>query len=230
LDALAAGVGDHWFGDRQRAWVRTFEMNVQRVAIGAAVVFGALVLADFFIVGEPIDTAAQYVIRSASIVAAFALILGVFNISSVHLTKLVKQEKGWGYSIVLLTAMLVTIIVGFIGGGPGSQPMILIFDTVIFPLQATLFSLLAFFFVVATYRAFRVRSVESALFVVFGVIVLLGQTPVGSAVWEQLPVVKDWVFDVPALAGMRGILLGVALGTIATGLRVLVGVDRPYAD
>jgi hypothetical protein len=48
--------------------------------------------------------------------------------------------------------------------------------------------------------------------------------------WDQLPVIKDWVLDVPALAGARGILLGVALGTAATGLRVLLGLDRPYVD
>jgi hypothetical protein len=35
---------------------------------------------------------------------------------------------------------------------------------------------------------------------------------------------------VPTLAGVRGILLGVALGTIATGLRVLMGAERPYTD
>ena len=80
-----------------------------------------------------------------------------------------------------------------------------------------MFSLLAFFFVVAIYRSFRISSFETGLFVVFGVIVLLGQTPVGALLWDQLPVIKDWVFDVPALAGMRGILLGVGLGTVATG-------------
>jgi hypothetical protein len=31
-----------------------------------------------------------------------------------------------------------------------------------------------------------------------------------------------------ASGGARGILIGVALGTIATGLRILMGVDRPY--
>jgi hypothetical protein len=30
------------------------------------------------------------------------------------------------------------------------------------------------------------------------------------------------------MAGARGILLGVALGTVATGLRILIGADRPY--
>ncbi len=29
-------------------------------------------------------------------------------------------------------------------------------------------------------------------------------------------------------AGARGILLGVALGSVTTGLRILMGVDRPY--
>jgi hypothetical protein len=32
------------------------------------------------------------------------------------------------------------------------------------------------------------------------------------------------------MAGMRGILLGVALGIIATALRVLIGADRPSSD
>jgi hypothetical protein len=101
---------------------------------------------------------------------------------------------------------------------------------VLFPLEATLFSLLAFFVIAAAYRAFRVKSFETGLFVVFGILVLLGQVPVGAMLWDQLPVIKDWVLDVPALAGARGILLGVALGTAATGLRVLLGLDRPYVD
>jgi len=58
----------------------------------------------------------------------------------------------------------------------------------------------------------------------------LGQVPVGAVLWDQLPIIKDWVLDVPALAGMRGILLGVGLGTAATGMRVLLGIDRPYAE
>ena len=31
------------------------------------------------------------------------------------------------------------------------------------------------------------------------------------------------------LAGARGILLGVALGSLTTGLRILLGADRPYS-
>jgi len=191
---------------------------------------GLLVLADFFINSDAVNALGLYLIRTASIVAAFALVLGMINVLTVHLAKISSREKGWGYSWVLLGAMFFTLGTGFITGGPGSNWTQQLFEAVLFPLEATLFSLLAFFSITAAYRAFRVKSLETGLFVTFGIIVLLGQVPVGARLWDQLPVIKDWVLEVPALAGARGILLGVALGATATGLRVLLGIDRPYAD
>ncbi len=191
---------------------------------------GLLVLADFFTNDHSIDALGLYLVRTASVVAAFALMLGMINVLTVHLNKVYSRDKGWAYSMVLLAALLVTLGVGFLTGGPASPWVQDIFETILFPLEASLFSLLAFFVVTAIYRAFRVKSFETGLFVIFGIIVLLGQAPVGAMLWNQLPVIKDWVLDVPALAGARGILLGVALGTAATGLRVLLGIDRPYVD
>lgn len=195
-----------------------------------AMTAGLLVLADFFVNAASIDALGLYLVRTASVVAAFALVLGVVNVLTVHLNKIYSRDKGWGYSIMLLGALFFTLGVGFLTGGPASMQMQDIFETVLLPLEATLFSLLAFFVVTAAYRAFRVKSFETGLFVVFGLIVLLGQVPVGAMLWSQFPVIKDWVLDVPALAGARGILLGVALGAAATGLRVLLGIDRPYID
>jgi hypothetical protein len=126
--------------------------------------------------------------------------------------------------------MFFTLAVGFLTGGAASAQMQQVFEVVLFPLEATLFSLMAFFVITAAYRTFRVRSFDTALFVTFGILVLLGQVPIGVRLWDQLPVIKDWVLDVPALAGARGILLGVVLGTMATGLRVLLGIDRPYVN
>jgi hypothetical protein len=64
--------------------------------------------------------------------------------------------------------------------------------------------------------------------VVTAVVVLLGQVPLGRYLGDFLPRIKDWILNVPGTAGMRGIIIGVALGTIATGVRVLMGFDRPY--
>ncbi len=203
---------------------------ISRIApVVVATTAGLLVLADFFIDAAVVDALGLYLIRTASVVTAFALILGLTNVATVHFRKIVNRDKSWGYSVVLLGALAFTLTAGFLTGGPGSVLMRRVFDSVLFPLEATIFSLLAFFLVAAVYRAFRVKSFESGLFVVFGIIVLLGQMPVGALLWDQLPIIKDWVLDVPALAGMRGILLGVGLGTAATGMRVLMGIDRPYA-
>jgi hypothetical protein len=202
------------------------------LATVVAMTAGLLVLADFFTDDRSINALGLYLVRTASVVAAFALALGMVNVLTVHLHKITHRDKGWIYSVVLLVALLGTLGIGFLSGGPASALVQEnIFETLLFPLEATLFSLLAFFVVTAIYRAFRVKSFESFWFVLFGVIVLLGQVPVGAVIsggW--LPIIKDWVLDVPALAGARGVLLGVALGTVATGLRVLLGIDRPYVD
>jgi hypothetical protein len=97
-------------------------------------------------------------------------------------------------------------------------------------LESTLFALLAFFMASAAFRSFRVKNFETFLLVSFTIIVLLGQVPAGFQIWDQFPLIKDWVMRVPVMAGARGILLGVALGTIATGLRILLGADRPYTE
>jgi len=193
---------------------------------------GLLVLAEFFTNDRSIDALGLYLVRTASVVAAFALVLGMVNVLTVHFNKITRHDKGWVYSVVLLVALLGTLGAGFFSGGPASVLMQTdIFETLLFPLEATLFSLLAFFVITAIYRAFRVKSFESFLFVLFGIVVLLGQVPVGAVIsGGLLPIFKDWVLDVPALAGARGVLLGVALGTAATGLRVLLGIDRPYVD
>jgi hypothetical protein len=58
--------------------------------------------------------------------------------------------------------------------------------------------------------------------------VLVGQVTLGLL--PVLPDIQEWIMAVPAMAGVRGILLGVALGAILTGVRLLLGVERPYGD
>jgi hypothetical protein len=125
-------------------------------------------------------------------------------------------------------ALTATLIFGF--QGPQSLGAQFVFNYFLQPLEATLFALLAIFLATAVFRAFRVRDLETFFFVLFAVIVLLGQVPIGLYLWPELPIIKDWILEVPTLAGVRGILLGVALGTIASGLRILLGADRPYTD
>lgn len=208
------------------------------LAILMAIVSGVLVLADVIVshgtgtangLRQVVGDIGYLLVSWTAIIAAFALFLGFFNIISVHTYRIRLQESGTIYSVVLLVSLAATLIIGLVGG-LGSTGSRFIFDYVLQPLEATIFSLLALFIATAAFRAFRVRSMETFFFVLFAVIVLLGQVPLGIYLWSEFPVIKDWILNVPTLAGVRGILLGVALGTIATGLRVLLGTERPYTD
>jgi hypothetical protein len=201
-------------------------MSLKRsVTTAIAISVGLFVLLDFFVQNAFIGHLKFVFVRWAIIVAAFAMVLGFFNVLIVHLNKILQFKQGWFYSIFLILAMMIVLILGLIEGPQGLLTS-RIFQYILFPLQATIFSLLAFFVASAAYRAFRLRSWESALLVITGVIVLLGQVPL----WGALTTFKEWILGVPSMAGARGILLGVALGTVATGLRVLLGIDRPYSE
>jgi hypothetical protein len=97
------------------------------------------------------------------------------------------------------------------------------------PLQATMFSLLAFYVASAAFRAFRARSVEATLLLVAGTIVLLGQVAVGDAItFGAAAPAKSFLMDYVLKAAERAIVIGAALGVLATGLRIVLGLERGY--
>jgi hypothetical protein len=198
-----------------------------------AIAVGLLILLALFTPIELFGTIGTHLIDTAVIVASFALFLGVINVLRVHARKIQKGESGRVYSIVLIVAMLTVLAIGLPSSpdqpsGP-SQPIIeWIFANIQAPIQASLSALLVFFVITAAYRLLLIRNLESAVMLVVVLLVLIGQAVLG--LFPVLPELKDWLLDVPAMAGLRGILLGVALGAILTGVRLLLGVERPYSD
>lgn len=205
---------------------------VKKLAVAIAVASGLLVLAGFFFL-HPLLTMCQGALANwGTIAAAFALLLGLANLLGFHATNVRGRRPGWGYSLLTLAAALAVLVVGFASdlGWPGDWYLRWVFDYVYEPLSITFLALLAFFIVSAAYRALRMGTWESAALVLSAAVVILGQLPLGYQLWPGFMQAKDWLLAVPVTAGMRGILLGAALGAIALGLRVLLGLDRPYLD
>ena len=98
------------------------------------------------------------------------------------------------------------------------------------PIEISLIAVLAIVLVIMAARLLGRRpNTFSIIFLLTVVIVLLGSVPLyhfGSS--APLTTLRGLAVNLLAVGGMRGLLLGVALGTIATGLRVLMGADRPY--
>jgi hypothetical protein len=198
-----------------------------------AIAVGIFVLVSIFTPYTLLDAFGLYFIDVAIIIAAFAFFLGVLNLLRVHARKLRESPADRIFSFVLLVVMILVLVFGLppVEGEPSgpSQPLVQwLFENVQVPIQASLSALLVFLLITAAYRLLSLRNVESAVMLLVALLVLLGQAAVG--LFPPLVAVRDWIIAVPALAGIRGILLGVALGAILTGLRLLLGIERPYSE
>lgn len=196
------------------------------IAIGAIILLGALL---------PIPELAVIrvvLLQWAVILAAVALVVGVFNLLRVHYGRVSGREKGSFYSILLIVFMLITITLGLFLG-PTDPTVMLLFNAIQVPVEASLAAVLAVTLLYASVRLLRWRTdLVAVIFIATAVIILLGTAPLPFL--GSVPVLGDlvrpFVAQVLAAGGARGILIGVALGTLTTGLRILFGADRPYGS
>jgi len=103
-----------------------------------------------------------------------------------------------------------------------------LYDHVFAPCNATMFALLAFFVVSAAFRAFRMRNVEATLLLGAAIIVMLAAAPIGAWISDDLVDLGQWILDIPNNAGRRAIMMGAAIGAIATSLRIVLGLERSH--
>jgi hypothetical protein len=200
-----------------------------------ASIVGVLVLIHFFIAIPGLDPFFIGLVEWASIIAGFAILLGLINVARDHVQRVVQRKSGWGYSIALVLSALMVIVLGMLPGSSGQgDPLVQwVFRYVLEPLATTFFSLLAFFLASAFFRALRLRNLEATLVTVAAVIVLLGQiarVPPWTFLGTDIIRFQQWLVQVPAMAGVRAILLGSAIGAISTAMRVILGLERPYVE
>lgn len=193
-----------------------------------AIIAGLFVLLGYFFPSIFGGVQATF-IGWAIILAAFALLLGILNLALVHWKKIKTKAPGNIYSSVLLISLILTIVLASISGPTGGLSLWL-FNNFQVPVEISLLAVLAIILVYAGARLLiRRPRWNTILFLVTVLLVLLGSVPllfIGEI--APLSVIRNWLTQVPAIAGARGLLLGVALGTVATGLRILIGADRPY--
>lgn len=208
------------------------------IAAAIAIGVGIVTLLGYFFTGAEIILLRLLFTDWAIILGALAVFLGLVNLVIVHARRVDAGGKGWPYSLLTLVATILTLGFG-IGASVIRQQSVLydsnsFFNTVFFKgiivaSQAALASLVMFFLVAAAVRMLRTKpSGWSVFFLVVVVISLVAWLPISALGFANN--FRNWLIEVPATAGARGIMLGVALGTIAIGLRVLTGVERPYQD
>jgi hypothetical protein len=204
-----------------------------------AIAFGLLVLAGYFF-GHNGDGSLSlfgvlqlFILNAAVILAGFAVLFGIINLCLVHFNKIRRKQKGSGYSAILVIALVVTFLLGILAhyiplfSGIFNDT----FEYIQLPVETSLMALLAVTLTYASIRLLRRRmNLLSVVFLATAFIILVGTVP-----WPflgDIPILSDtirpFIAQVLAASGARGILIGVGLGTLTTGLRILFGADRPY--
>ncbi len=163
-----------------------------------------------------------------TIVAGFSLLLGVVSISRVHWGRIARKHPDRLYSAVLLVCLAVMSGFGIFQGIDSNTVFDALFNQIQAPMMTTMFSLLAFFIASAAYRAFRARSITSAILLLTAVIVMMGRIPMGQYIYSELPSWANWIMLYPSVAVQRGILIGAALGAASMSLRIILGIERTY--
>lgn len=196
-----------------------------------AIASGVIVLLGYFIDLPLLVYIREHFLLWAMLVAAVATWVGAANLISVHWKKAAQKQPGAVYSIILVVAFAVTLIGGLAENviQPGKQPLQPVVNSIQIPVEASLMALLTVLLVYAAVVLVRRRQdVMVFVFLASAVVFLI----LGSGLIPliNVPFLQDLADSINRLplAGTRGILLGVALGSLATGIRILLGADRPY--
>lgn len=164
------------------------------------------------------------------IVAGFSLGIGIVNIVKLQGKHIQRRTEGqWIYSIVFFFFFFVQAATGFADLKNLANPIyVWIYGNVFNPLARAMYAILGFFIVTASYRAMKIRNIDSTLLLIAAVIVMLKNAPIGAVIWPGFPGLGTWILDVPSTAVNRAILIGVGLGAILYGIRVVLWYERGW--
>ncbi|NLF02391.1 MAG: hypothetical protein GX601_15580 [Anaerolineales bacterium] len=195
--------------------------------LAVATLVGVVVLLGYLFPDGSLGAWAGQLVDWAIILAAFALVLGLLNILRVHGARIVRTRRGWFNSLVLVVALFSAAVPALLGpSSPYNQWTV---QYILAPLGAAVAALMVFTLVLAAFRMLRVRrSLWTLLFLAVVIVALLGSVPLVGL--QPVADLRSWLVAVPGMAGMRGLLLGVALGIVVLALRLLGASERPHTE
>jgi hypothetical protein len=196
------------------------------LATAIAVGFGLLTVWGLVAGGGSVFDISNLLLQLTVIAVAVTILLGILNLFSVHLRRIAQRQGGWYYSIVLIGSAALVLALWLLGARDTNAMLL---ETVELSVESALAGLVVFALVFGAYRMMRRRVTWGGiLFTVVLLIILIGALPIPQV--AVLADVRSWLLAVPVSAGARGILLGIALATVVTAVRVLIGQDRSYRE
>ncbi len=198
------------------------------LAVAIALLTGLLLLLAWFFPLAPLEGLRWLLLHTTMVLSGLILLAAFGFLLHTQWQAVRRRAAHWPYRGLMVLAALTTFaLTAFLGTqsiGPWMWAYVLV------PGSAALLGLLA---VVLTYRGlwmvWQRRDPMGWLFlgVLFLVMLLDAWQALGSPpAWSRQ--LMTWMESVVVRAGVRGLLLGLALGLVLVGLRVLSGAERPF--
>jgi hypothetical protein len=200
-------------------------MGRREIPTGICLIAGTILLVEYFFKVPALKSMVGQMLNWRTIIFAFTLALGAGNMLRIHGNRVIKGHKESLYSGVLLVGLLGAFTMATTLKTTHPTYMFM-WNNILTPGFATSFAMTAFAVTSSAYRAFRVRNPMSAVLMVAAILVMFGRVGLGQAIWPDSAAISDWIMKVPNTAAMRGIEIGAALGSVAVGLRIILGVER----
>ena len=158
-----------------------------------------------------------------------SLLIGVGYLVRMHVLRVQIRQKRSVYSIIVLIAFIVTLIAGLLLGTQSDAYRDWVLNIQI-PVETSLLAIFAVILLSSGLYLVRTRGwtpmsigfLLGALIALTFYLNIMRISPESEA-WQWLSFIRRL-----PLAGLRGILIGMALGGLIVGLRVLLTIDRPF--
>ncbi|MDD3044185.1 MAG: hypothetical protein PHF33_01830 [Candidatus Delongbacteria bacterium] len=182
---------------------------------------------EFFFAGTFFENWKMFFTTGFRSVAIVSLIVGIVSVLRVNYSKIKYNNDRW-FSVYQMCIIALMIIFASLRGVSPGTPFDAMFTFGFIPLDATVFSLLAFYVASAAYRSFKIKSIESAFLLVAAILIMLSKMPLGEAMWSKIPTIGEWIMDAPTSAGKRAILFGAFLGGLTMMIRIAFGLEKSH--
>lgn len=197
-----------------------------------AIASGLIVLLGYFF-PDQLSGLRGLLVDWAVVIAGMAVLVGIANLIFVQMERVRSRNKNGPYGALLIISLIITFGLGLVFR-PEHIYMQTVVNAIIIPAEASLLAILAVTLVYASIRLLRRRvDLMNVVFLVSAVLFLFAVTPMPFSPNVYVQFLQSFILDVVgtiSTGGARGLLIGVALGTLLTGLRVLFGIDRPYGE
>jgi hypothetical protein len=202
------------------------------LALIVAILTGTIILLGYFIPSPILASIRTPMLDWAVILSGIAGLVAIIHlVFGVHWEKIKKEGIKQWFSLVVVITFIITLVAGLFlePTNPNFQKVVTHIQT---PIESSLLAILAITLSFASLKILqRQRNWMGIVFFVTVIIFLILNS--GLLLFtDKIPVLRDVLSGLQMIpsAGARGILLGVALGSLATGIRILIGSDRPYSN